>query len=52
MSETDEDFVEAYTNSDFAGDPETRRSTIGYVIFYGEGPVAWCSRKQAIANSF
>lgn len=37
-----------YTDSDFAGDPETRKSTTGYVILYCGGPISWCSRKQPI----
>lgn len=40
--------LEAYCDSDFAGDQETRRSTTGYVIFYAGGPISWCSRRQSI----
>lgn len=42
------DYVEAYCDSDFAGDQETRRSTTGYVLMYCGGPIAWCSRRQPI----
>lgn len=28
--------------------PKTRKSTTGYVIFFGGGPISWCSRKQPI----
>lgn len=38
----------AYCDADFAGDLDTRRSTTGYVICYGGGPIAWASRKQPI----
>lgn len=38
----------AFCDSDYAEDPETRRSTSGYVIFYAGGPVSWRSRKQPI----
>ncbi|CAK9799227.1 Copia protein [Anthophora plagiata] len=42
------DFEElvCYIDSDYAGDPETRKSTTGYVILYGGGLISWCSRKQ------
>lgn len=42
------DCIEAYSDSDFAGDQETRRSTTGYILMYCEGPIAWCSRRQPI----
>ena len=35
----------AFSDSDWAGDLDSRRSTTGYVISYG-GPVAWFSRLQ------
>jgi len=38
----------AYCDADFVGDTETRRSTTGYVIFYADGAITWCSRKQSI----
>lgn len=38
----------AYSDSDYAGDPETRKSTTGYTIFYRGGPISWCSKKQRI----
>lgn len=38
----------AYSDADFAGDLETRRSTTGYIIFFAGGPISWCSRKQPI----
>jgi len=44
-TKADEDSIEAFTDWDFAGDPQTRHSTSGYVIYYGDGPVAWCSKK-------
>ena len=40
--------IEAYSDSDFAGDKQTRKSTTGYVVFYANGPINWCSRKQAV----
>lgn len=42
------DLIQAYCDSDYAGDIETRRSTTGFVIFFAGGPVSWASRKQPI----
>lgn len=39
------DLIE-YSDSDFAGDKQTRRSTTGYLIKISGGPVAWTSRQQ------
>jgi transposase InsO family protein len=36
----------AYSDTDWAGDHETRRSTSGYAIFLGDGIVSWLSRRQ------
>lgn len=38
----------AYSDSDYAGDPETRKNITGYIIIYKGGPISWCSRKQQI----
>uniref|UniRef100_A0A2M4CV35 Putative pol polyprotein n=1 Tax=Anopheles darlingi TaxID=43151 RepID=A0A2M4CV35_ANODA len=38
--------LEVYTDADWAGDHATRKSTTGYVLFYGGGAVAWGSRRQ------
>lgn len=38
----------AYCDSDYAGDPDTRKSTSGYIILYCGGPIAWCSRRQPV----
>lgn len=35
-----------YTNTDWAGDPVTRRSTTGYAFTLNGGAVSWMSRKQ------
>lgn len=48
LKESDSDVLEAFCDADYAGDEETRRSTTGYVILFGNGPVAWCSRRQPI----
>jgi hypothetical protein len=37
-----------YTDSDFAGDTDERRSTSGFVFMYGGAAVAWRSKLQSI----
>jgi transposase InsO family protein len=44
----DDKVLRGYCDSDFAGDPDTRRSTSGFVIWLNGGPVAWSSRKQSV----
>ncbi len=38
----------AYSDADFAGEPDSKRSTSGYVIKMGTGAVSWASRLQSI----
>lgn len=33
-------------DADYAGDEETRRSTTGFIISFGSGPVSWSSKLQ------
>ena len=35
-----------YSDSDYAGDHDTRRSTSGNVFLLGDGAVTWCSKRQ------
>lgn len=35
-----------FSDSDWAGDQRTRRSTTGVVYFYGSGPICWVSKGQ------
>jgi len=37
-----------YTDSDFAGDPDDRKSTSGYVFMLGGGAISWRARKQPL----
>ncbi|XP_045791923.1 uncharacterized mitochondrial protein AtMg00810-like [Trifolium pratense] len=40
--------LKGWTDSDYAGDIDDRKSTYGYGYMYGNGAVYWSSKKQAI----
>ncbi|XP_045797951.1 secreted RxLR effector protein 161-like [Trifolium pratense] len=42
--------LNGWTNSDYAGDLDDRKSTSGYVFMLGEGAISWSSKKQPIAT--
>lgn len=39
--------VEGYSDSDWAADKESRKSTSGFVFMLNGGPVSWCSKRQS-----
>lgn len=39
--------VEEYSDSDWAGDKKSRKSTSDFIFILNGGPVSWCSKKQA-----
>ena len=38
--------IVAYSDADWAGCPDTRRSTSGYCVYFGDNLVAWSSKRQ------
>ena len=40
--------IRLYTDSDYAGDHHTYRSTSGYVSFLAGGPISWQSKRQSV----
>ena len=46
FSGTDGDELIGFSDSDWAGDLDTRRSTSGYVFKIGSAVVNWCSKRQ------
>jgi hypothetical protein len=42
--------LHGWSDSDYAGDLDDRKSTTGYVFMYGNGAVSWSSKKQAIVT--
>ena len=40
------DTPEGYTNSDYAGNPDNRKSTSGYVFMLAGGEISWGSKLQ------
>ncbi|XP_021823979.1 uncharacterized protein LOC110765210 [Prunus avium] len=42
--------LQAYSNADWVGDVNDLRSTIGYDVFLGNNPIAWCAKKQGTVS--
>ena len=44
--------LQVYCDADWAGDPNDRKSTTGFVILFNGSPISWCSKKQnAVSRS-
>jgi hypothetical protein len=39
-----------YTNADWIGCPDTRRSTSGYAVFLGDNLVSWSAKRQTVVS--
>jgi hypothetical protein len=39
-----------YTDADWAGCPDTHRSSSGYVVFLGDNLVSWSAKRQAVVS--
>lgn len=42
--------LKCYSDADYAGDVDTRRSTSGYVSMIGSGAISWCSQRQRMVS--
>ena len=50
LSSHDKIEITGICNSDYAGDPKSRRSVTGYFVYVNGCPVAWRSRQQKVTS--
>ena len=49
-SSTNKFKLSGYTDNDWAGSVDDRKSTFGYVFHLGSGAISWASKKQPIVS--
>ncbi|XP_050909230.1 secreted RxLR effector protein 161-like [Lathyrus oleraceus] len=37
-----------YIDSNWCGDKDDRKSTVGYIFMFGSTPISWCSKKEPV----
>uniref|UniRef100_A0A2N9GZA0 Reverse transcriptase Ty1/copia-type domain-containing protein n=1 Tax=Fagus sylvatica TaxID=28930 RepID=A0A2N9GZA0_FAGSY len=42
--------LSVYSDADWAGDPDDRRSTSGLLVYLGSNPITWSAKKQATVS--
>ena len=42
--------LKAYSDSDYAADPTTRRSISSQIFMYNNGPIVWCANQQKVVT--
>jgi hypothetical protein len=52
LGDTRRNVLEGWVDSDYASDPDTRRSVTGFVMSLNGGPVSWRARRQACVTGF